>query len=202
MTEPTGEGSTVPSVKSQPVYVPLAADFSARSHVLVAESAGLDAVLRVVTELKGQGGDAAVEVYWLGPEPAKLASQAVVSAFDTLGALTAALAQRLASAGMGLRLYLAGRESFIWRVNLVAREAGLREDEVLREACGSRARRVFCVHCRTLIEDVTTNPVTCPSCGELLEVRDHFSRAMAAYIGVVVNAEDPSDAPEPEEQFT
>lgn len=199
MTDHTATGPTVPAVKSQPVYAPLSADSAARRHLLVAEPPGLDAVLRVVEALAGSG--LPVEVYWLGAEPALLAGQVAVHVFDTLGSLTTALERRLSSAGMGLRLYLAGRESFLWQVNLPAREAGLRDDEIQREACGSKARRVFCVHCRHTLEDVTTNPVICPSCGVLLEVRDHFSRALAAYAGVVVNAEDPLDVPEPVEQF-
>ena len=201
MTDHTASASAVAAVKSRPVYAPLVVDPAARNHLLVAEPAGLDAVLRVVSGWQGSGSEAPLEVDWLGPAPEILVSRVTVKAFDTLAALTTALEQRLTLSGMGLRLYLAGRESFVWRVNLPAREAGLREDEIRREACGSKARRVFCVHCRHTLEDVTTNPVACPSCGVLLEVRDHFSRALAAYAGVVVNAENPLDAPEPEEQF-
>jgi hypothetical protein len=201
MTDHTASASAVAAVKSRPVYAPLVVDPAARNHLLVAEPAGLDAVLRVVSGLQGSGSEAPLEVDWLGPAPEILVSRVTVKAFDTLAALTTALEQRLTLSGMGLRLYLAGRESFVWQVNLPAREAGLREDEIQREACGSKVRRVFCVHCRHTLEDVATNPVTCPSCGVLLEVRDHFSRALAAYAGVVVNAEEPLDAPEPEEQF-
>lgn len=191
--------SALPGVKSRPVHAPLAADPAGRNHLLVAEAPGLDAVLRVLDELAGSTIPA--EVYWLGDVPNALAGRMAVCAFDSQAALAKALEDRLALGGMGLRLYLAGREAFVWAASLPARAAGLREDEIQREACGSKARRVFCVHCRHTLEEVTTNPVVCPSCGTLLEVRDHFSRAMAAYIGVIVNAEDPHDVPEPEEQF-
>jgi hypothetical protein len=199
MMEQDLEEQSVPSVKSQPVYARLTADPLARQHVLVAESAGLEAVLRVTETLRGSG--APVEIYWLGKEPTEFEGRGTVCVFKNIAALGEVLAHRLRAAEMGLRLYLAGREAFLWQVNLTAREAGLREDEIQRQACGSRARRVFCVHCRHMVDEVTSNPVPCPSCGVLLEVRDHFSRALAAYIGVVVNAEDPMDAPEPEEQF-
>lgn len=188
-----------PAVKSQPVYVRLCADDAARQHVLVAEAAGLEAVRRVIDALGVR--DVAVEVYWYGPEPDTLSGQARVYAFDSMSLLNEALAQRLSSASMGLRLYLAGRESFIWQINKVSMELGLRDDEIQLEACGSQARRVFCVHCRHVTKEVRTNPVSCPNCHVLLEVRDHFSRALAAYIGVVVNAEEPEVKPEPEEVF-
>jgi hypothetical protein len=186
-----------PAVKSQPAYAPLAADPSGRRHLLVAEPDGLEAVVRVLDEL-GPGA-APVEVYWLGSVPEALSKRVAVCvrAFDDFERLRFALAQRLATAGMGLRLYLSGREAFLWQASVPAREAGLLEDEIRREACGSPARRVFCVHCRTISEEVTTNPAACTGCGLLLEVRDHFSRALAAYAGVCVNAEDPSEVPEP-----
>jgi hypothetical protein len=199
MTNPAVTVHRAPMVKSQPMYTPLSADTAARLHVLVAEPVGLEAVLRVLGEIERSGAPA--EVYWLGSAPTQLEARVTVHAFNSVTRLGEALRQRLASAGMGLRLYLAGREAFLWKVNLPARETGLREDEIQREACGSRARRVFCVHCRQVLEKVTTNPVVCPSCNVLLEVRDHFSRALAAYIGVVINAEDPLDAPDPKEEF-
>ena len=200
MKEQTSSGRTAPKVKSQPVYAPLFADFSARHHVLVAEPVGLEAVLRVIKDAgKIQG---LIELYWLGSEPEQLDGRLIVYAFDSVAELNDALAKRLSAAVMGMRLYLAGREAFLWQVNLPAFAAGLREDEIQREACGSWSRRVYCVHCRHTMEGVVSNPVACPNCGILLEVRDHFSRALAAYIGVVINAEDPLDIPKPEEQFT
>jgi hypothetical protein len=200
-TDGPAAGGLPPAVKSQPVYASLAADLSGRRHLLVAEPEGLEAVLRVLDTL--DGGEAPVEVYWLGVLPEALSKRgaACVRAFDGLDRLKFALAQRLATAGMGLRLYLAGRETFLWEAGLPARDAGLREDEIRREACGSRVRRVFCVHCRTITEGVTTSPAACSGCGLWLEVRDHFSRALAAYAGVCINAENPSELPEPKELF-
>jgi dimethylamine monooxygenase subunit C len=199
MTDQVSPDRPLPMVKSQPVYVPLSADPSARRHVLVAESLGLEAIFRVIDAIRDNG--VLVEVYWLGSVPERLASHPDVYSFDSIALLSDALVERLAQAEMGLRLYMAGHEAFLWQINQVCSEMGLRDGEIQREACGSLARRVFCVHCRNLLEDVTTNPVPCPRCHVLLEVRDHFSRALAAYIGVVVNAEDPNDRPEPQEQF-
>ena len=66
---------------------------------------------------------------------------------------------------------------------------------------GSLMRRVQCVHCKGMIENVTTNPVTCTHCGLLLLVRDHYSRRLAAFQGVCINAEDPDEKPELKVEF-
>lgn len=190
LPEPTG-------VKSRPTYGGLVPDPAARRHLLVATPEGLSAVEPLLKALAQR--DATVELLWLGTPPEPLPGRVPVQVFPTLEALNKALAERLRTAGMGLRLYLAGPESFIWQVSAAARSTGLREDEIQREACGTPTRRVFCVHCRHIAEGVATNPATCPACGLLLEVRDHFSRAHAAYIGVCVNAEDPGETPEPQE---
>ncbi|MEJ2632924.1 MAG: dimethylamine monooxygenase subunit DmmA family protein [Acidihalobacter sp.] len=195
----TQDISQLAGVKSRPVHAPLRADPVARNHLLVAEAPGLEAVTRVLDALDGRG--VPTEVLWLGVAPQALAGRAALSAFDDMAALAEALRERLATSGMGTRLYLAGREAFVWEAGLPARAAGLREDEIQREACGSRARRVFCVHCRHLLEAVTVNPVVCPNCGVVLEVRDHFSRALAAYLGVCANAESPCELPETQETF-
>ncbi len=60
---------------------------------------------------------------------------------------------------------------------------------------GSLARRVYCVHCRTATEDVRTNIVRCTGCERWLLVRDHYSRRLAAYMGVMADAEAPGELP-------
>jgi hypothetical protein len=48
---------------------------------------------------------------------------------------------------------------------------------------------------------VTTQPVPCTHCGLLLLVRDHYSRRLAAFQGVCINAEDQSEQVPIEEMF-
>jgi DNA-directed RNA polymerase subunit RPC12/RpoP len=59
-------------------------------------------------------------------------------------------------------------------------------------------RRVQCVHCKGFTENVTTNPVKCTHCSLTLMVRDHYSRRLAAFQGVCVDAEVPGEVPEME----
>lgn len=111
------------------------------------------------------------------------------------------LKQTLANAHMGLRVYLAGTEGLIGRAMQVALEAGIDHTSIQTEHRGSLARRMQCVHCKGITENVTTQPAVCAHCGLLLLVRDHYSRRIAAFQGVCINAEDRSEIPPMEEAF-
>ena len=96
---------------------------------------------------------------------------------------------------MGTRLYVAGPENFIGRALQIALEFNLNKDEIRAEDIGTLARRVYCVHCRSTAEEVRTNIVRCGGCERWLLVRDHYSRRLAAYMGVMVDAEVPGVLP-------
>ena len=83
----------------------------------------------------------------------------------------------------------------------IAARFNLNRDEIRAEECGSPARRVHCIHCRAATEDVTTNIVQCVDCQRWLVVRDHYSRRLAAYMGVMIDAEVPGELPPIEEVF-
>ena len=102
---------------------------------------------------------------------------------------------------MGLRLYLSGTEGLIGQAMQAALEAGIDHSSIQTEHRGSLARRVQCVHCKGITEDVTTQPAPCSHCGLLLLVRDHYSRRLAAFQGVCINAEDQSEQVPIEEMF-
>jgi DNA-directed RNA polymerase subunit RPC12/RpoP len=63
------------------------------------------------------------------------------------------------------------------------------------------ARRVQCVHCKGITEAVTTQPARCSRCGLTLLVRDHYSRRIAAFQGVCIDAEEPGVVPPTEDVF-
>ncbi|MFU0508022.1 dimethylamine monooxygenase subunit DmmA family protein [Pseudaminobacter sp. NGMCC 1.201702] len=111
------------------------------------------------------------------------------------------LRHMLTNAHMGMRLYLSGSEGLIGQAMQVAVEAGIDYRSIQTEHRGTLARRVQCVHCKGITEDVTTQPATCSHCGLILLVRDHYSRRIAAFQGVCINAEDPNDVPPTEEIF-
>src|SRR5262249_56781202 len=107
----------------------------------------------------------------------------------TEAALLAELDRALSGCVMGTRLYVAGSESFLGSAVRMALQYNLTRDEVQCEHSGSAARRVYCVHCKASNESVTTNVVKCAGCGRHLLVRDHYSRRLAAYMGVMADAE-------------
>jgi predicted RNA-binding Zn-ribbon protein involved in translation (DUF1610 family) len=78
---------------------------------------------------------------------------------------------------------------------------GVDYKSIRNEHRGSEARRVQCVHCKGITEDVKTSPYKCTHCGLNLLVRDHYSRRLAAFQGVSIEAEEPGTAPPPEELF-
>ena len=102
---------------------------------------------------------------------------------------------------MGARFYVSGTEGFIGQAMQVAIEHGIDFNSIRTEHRGSMARRVQCVHCKGITDNVTTQPCTCSHCGLTLLVRDHYSRRIAAFQGVCIDAEEPGTAPAPEVLF-
>ena len=119
----------------------------------------------------------------------------------TIAAALPRLAQTLANATMGTQIYLAGTEGLIGQAMKAALEAGVDHLSIQTEHRGSEARRVQCVHCKGITENVRTQPVRCSHCGLTLLVRDHYSRRLAAFQGVCIDAEEPGTAPAPEEAY-
>ena len=119
----------------------------------------------------------------------------------TIPVLLNRLKVTLNSAKMGMRLYVAGTEGFIGQALQIALDAGIDHNSVRTEHRGSAARRVQCVHCKGITENVTTSPCSCSHCGLALLVRDHYSRRIGAFQGVNIDAEEPGILPAPEELF-
>lgn len=119
--------------------------------------------------------------------------------YATMPLLLTALGQRLARERIGLRLYAIGGEAFLSDVAALADAAGLGAGELFLQRLGPRLRRVRCVHCRAVTDDVATTLVRCGGCGAMLLVRDHFSRRLGAFMGVQIDAEAPGEHPDPEE---
>jgi hypothetical protein len=124
-----------------------------------------------------------------------------VRSFSDAAALLVELRSSLEAALMGTRLYVAGPESFIGLAMKIALEFNLNKDEMRAEQVGTLARRVYCVHCRATTENVRTNIVRCIECDRWLLVRDHYSRRLAAYMGLMVDAEVPGELPPIQEVF-
>lgn len=101
----------------------------------------------------------------------------------------------LSDSHMGLQVYLSGTEGLMGKALIEVSNAGVPLSAVQSEHRGSVARRMQCVHCKGVTEDVMTDPFVCSHCGLNLFVRDHYSRRLAAFQGVCVDAEDPGNVP-------
>ncbi len=183
----------VTGIKSMPVYRPLQFDDSGKVHLAVARGAGGDALLRLA------GAARACKVLYAAEAGADLTQTVRAGSADvTVAASTAALLQQLghalASLPMGLRFYAAGDEDFLAEVSRVAELHGLDSAEMQCECVAPGARRVYCVHCRTCNAAVSGAIAPCAGCGRKLLVRDHYSRRLAAFMGVMADAETPGAA--------
>jgi len=76
-----------------------------------------------------------------------------------------------------------------------AMTAGIPHTAIQTEHRGSIGRRMQCVHCKGITEDVKIDPFVCSHCGLNLFVRDHYSRRLAAFQAVCIDAEDPGNVP-------
>lgn len=209
----------VTGIKSKPVYAPLQADTRGRYHLMVGMGVGAAPLLRVIADMRSAAAQSLqlTRVLFVPdvPEGAPAASGGAASAledfrhaalgdvraFDTTPALLERFRAILQDSLMGTRLYVAGPESFIGLVMKIALEFNLNKDEIRAEECGTLARRIYCIHCRATTEQVRTNIVSCVGCARWLLVRDHYSRRLAAYMGVMVDAEAPGELPPLKEVF-
>lgn len=187
----------VSGIKSRPVYSGLKPDPYAKHNIVVANADGAAAV----TEMLQQMDDAFASrstVLLVGHPPSQgtgVFKSATVWHFPTLPTAINRLSVVLSTARMGTRIYAAGDEPLLGMVVKTAVEHGVEHNSVRTEHRGSTQRRVQCVHCKGITENVTTNPVTCAHCGTALLVRDHYSRRIGAFQGVRIDAEAPGEIP-------
>jgi predicted RNA-binding Zn-ribbon protein involved in translation (DUF1610 family) len=200
----------VEGIKSRPVYTTLAPR-PGREHLVMTDDGGAPAALALLAAADPTFLARAILIHAPPPDGSS-GSAAVGRSLSAAGAATVLLGSdedqaigtlrdALEDARMGTQVYVAGTENLIARVVEVGLQAGLELGAIMAEHRGSHERRVQCVHCKTVIDHVTTQPVRCPGCGLALLVRDHYSRRIGAFQGVCVDAEAPGSAPDPEAAF-
>lgn len=196
-----------PSIKSRPIYGTLAPR-PGKAHLVIADAEGAEAVLDLA---RAAGADMMAHTHIIyipmrTGETYRKRLEALNAAQLYIGpsyeAAVPRLRRTLSDAHMGLQVYLTGTEGLMGQAMREATEAGIPHSAIQTEHRGSTARRMQCVHCKGITEDVVTDPFTCSHCGLNLFVRDHYSRRIAAFQGVRVDAEDPGNVPQPVERFT
>ncbi|MGB4829568.1 MAG: dimethylamine monooxygenase subunit DmmA family protein [Paracoccaceae bacterium] len=197
-----------PTITSRPVYAPLEPR-SGQLHLIVADGEGAAAVTDMLAKTPEAGTllAAAHIMYCPGPtgtdQSAALQSLGAAQFFraPTIPVLLPRLARVLSSAHMGTQFYLSGTEGLIGQAERAIMQTGFPFAAIQKEHRGSTLRRVQCVHCKGITENVATDPFVCSHCGLSLYVRDHYSRRIAAFQGVNIDAEDPGQVPQPVVRF-
>ena len=193
------------TIISRPVYGTLSPQ-PGKHHLFIADAEGALAIIDMAGKAPSGFFDGAEIDFIPGPEGKHIAALEALKPAQlhlppSFASLLPRLRQTLTNAHMGLRIYLAGTEGLIGQAMQAALEAGMDHTSMQTEHRGSLARRIQCVHCKGITENVTTQPALCAHCGLLLLVRDHYSRRLAAFQGVCINAEDRSEIPPIEEAF-
>lgn len=194
-----------PSIKSRPVYGKLAPR-AGLAHLIIADGEGAGAVADLFAADPAIAPRAHV-LYTPGPNGTD--DWATIEALGAARAQKAAsvptllfrLARVLVDAKAGTQCYLAGSEGLIGQAERDLMAQGVPHQDIQKEHAGSTVRRVQCVHCKGFTENVRTDPFQCSHCGLNLFVRDHYSRRLAAFQGVCIDAEDPGQVPPAVEKF-
>lgn len=196
-----------PAIPSRPVYGVLIPSLGS-AHLFVADGEGAEAICDLFAKAEAQDMKTASRIMYITGANGcdKSADLQVLGAAQfyrapSFASAQSRLAKVLADAHMGLQVYVAGTEGLMAQVAALAQAAGLPYEAVQMEHRGSLARRVQCVHCKGVTENVTLDPFQCSHCGLSLYVRDHFSRRLAAFQGVNIDAEDPGQVPASVERF-
>ena len=193
------------SIKSRPVYGTLEPRPD-KFHLMIADAEGAEAILELAARDAALMGKTHIIYIPKGTgETFTDQLKALMPAQYYEGPSYEASVQRLrhvlANAHQGLQIYLTGTEGLMGQAQNEAMQAGIPHTAIQTEHRGSVARRMQCVHCKGITEDVMYDPFECAHCGLNLFVRDHYSRRLAAYQGVRVDAEDHGNVPEPVELY-
>ncbi len=200
-----GKTEFPPAIKSRPVYGVLEAR-PGSAHLMIADGEGALAVAEVLAGRADMLAAAHV-IYVPGPNGvdmwARVQGLGAAQAYraPTIATMLPRLQRVLVDAHMGTQFYLAGSEGLMGQAEREIMGTGFPFSAIQKEHRGSTVRRVQCVHCKGVTENVATDPFVCSHCGLNLFVRDHYSRRMAAFQGVNIDAEDPGKVPASVERF-
>jgi predicted RNA-binding Zn-ribbon protein involved in translation (DUF1610 family) len=193
-------------IRSKPLYDSLAWQEHATEHCVIAIGDGGIAILKLFQQMYPREP---IKILFADDENAKKKLADTISIVVTEGlqlcdsadTVLSELRSYLTGCKMGTQFYVAGTEAQIWAVLKELRPYGVEDVNVKKELTGTLARSVYCVHCKTITENAHHNIETCSGCGRSLLVRDHFSRRLGAYMGFMIDAEQPGQIPTIEEVY-
>lgn len=86
---------------------------------------------------------------------------------------------------MGTYLYISGTSDFVKRIQGVAMKEGFSEHDMQSHTIGPVSKKLICCTCHGENEVLDQSDIVCGHCGEKLEVSDHYSRRLDAFLGYV-----------------
>lgn len=183
------------SILSRPVYGTLEPRRGA-AYLFIADASGAEAIIDVATpQMMAKAHIIYIPKREGFAENLRQLNPAQFYEGPSYEAAVSRIRKALMDAKMGLQVYLSGTEGLMGQAQHEAMQAGIPHTAIQTEHRGSTARRMQCVHCKGITEDVMIDPFVCAHCGLNLFVRDHYSRRLAAYQGVCIDAEDPGNVP-------
>lgn len=184
-----------PAIKSRPVYGTLEAR-PGKHHLMIADADGAQSIINIATpDLMARTHIIYIPKGAGHADTLRALKPAQFYEGPSFAAAVSRIRRVLQDAHMGLQVYLTGTEGLMGQAQYEAMQAGIPHTAIQAEHRGSIARRMQCVHCKGITEDVEIDPFQCAHCGLNLFVRDHYSRRLAAYQGVCIDAEDPGNVP-------
>ena len=183
------------SIRSRPVWGALEPR-AGLHHLMIADAEGAEAILDIAAPELMAGAHIIFIPKGTGfGEKLRALNPAQYYEGPSYEASASRIHRVLQDAKMSTQVYLAGTEGLMGQAMRECTNAGIPFTAVQTEHRGSTARRMQCVHCKGITEDVAIDPFVCSHCGLNLFVRDHYSRRLAAYQGVCIDAEDPGNVP-------
>lgn len=183
------------SIRSRPVWGALEPR-TGLHHLMIADAEGAEAILDIAAPELMAGAHIIFIPKGTGfGEKLRALNPAQYYEGPSYEASASRIHRVLQDAKMSTQVYLAGTEGLMGQAMRECTNAGIPFTAVQTEHRGSTARRMQCVHCKGITEDVAIDPFVCSHCGLNLFVRDHYSRRLAAYQGVCIDAEDPGNVP-------
>ncbi len=86
---------------------------------------------------------------------------------------------------MGTKLFISGTWSMVQDVKKIAYAAGFTDEEIQTKEIGEKEDKVYCVKCYKFSKKTKSNNLTCEHCNTLLDVSEHYSKTLDAYLGYI-----------------
>lgn len=86
---------------------------------------------------------------------------------------------------IGTNLFIAESWSMINLVKNIALAAGYSDEEIQYRAYGEKKENVYCAKCYSYNRRTNSSVITCEHCNTKLDVSNHFSKRLDAYLGYI-----------------